>query len=151
VRIFVRTGPAHCAKGQSDAAKSTRCPGTALVRFKQGTLQSASDALHTAAGAVKVKAYRFVDGLTLVKVPGGDLSAALTSYLIDANVLYAEPDYICEVAGVPNDTDFGKLWGMQNTGQEVHHGDTGTEGADIRAVDAWDIWTDDPELSDRGH
>lgn len=125
--------------------QSQHHPNNMLVRFKAAAPQAARDALHAAAGAVKVKTYRFVDGLTLVKVPGGDLSTALTSYLSDANVLYAEPDYVGEVGVVPNDTFFGNMWGMQNTGQVVH-GYPGTAGADIRAVDAWDIWTGDPNF-----
>ncbi len=133
------------AQKVNNMLQSPHDPERLLVRFHAGTPQAARDALHADAGAVKIKTYRFVDGLTLVRVPTGDLSAALTSYLSDANVLYAEPDYIGEVAVVPNDTDFSLLWGMQNTGQTVN-GDQGTAGSDIRAVDAWDLWTGDPNF-----
>ncbi len=37
---------------------------------------------------------------------------------------------------VPNDTNFGSLWGLNNTGQTG-----GTNDADIDAVEAWDITT----------
>lgn len=51
-------------------------------------------------------------------------------------VLYAEPNYIVSVAGVPDDAQFDQLWGMHNTGQTG-----GVEDADIDAVEAWDIST----------
>jgi subtilisin family serine protease len=38
--------------------------------------------------------------------------------------------------GVPNDPDFGELWGLHNTGQKG-----GTVDADIDALEAWDIQT----------
>jgi len=48
----------------------------------------------------------------------------------------AEPDYRLHALTLPNDPNFSELWGMQNTGQNG-----GTAGADIKAVDAWDIST----------
>ena len=59
--------------------------------------------------------------------------------------MYAEPDYIVFTTDVPTDPAFGELWGLHNTGQTVN-GDPGTAGADIRAVQAWDFWTGDPDF-----
>ncbi len=56
------------------------------------------------------------------------------------DVLYAEPNYIVRADAIPNDTSFGSLWGMQNTGQVIG-GVAGTPGADISATAAWDIST----------
>jgi subtilisin family serine protease len=41
---------------------------------------------------------------------------------------------------VPNDPNFGSLWGMRNTGQTVNS-DPGVSGADSRAHLAWDTFT----------
>ena len=50
---------------------------------------------------------------------------------------YVEPDYILYTdATSPNDTQFGQLWGLNNTGQSG-----GTLDADIDAPEAWDITT----------
>jgi thermitase len=52
-------------------------------------------------------------------------------------VVYAEPDFlqVLQQLFVPNDTLFGSQWHLRNTGQF-----TGAiAGADIAAVDAWDI------------
>jgi len=51
-------------------------------------------------------------------------------------VLYAEPDYIVQASVIPDDSSFGDLWGMNNTGQSG-----GVEDADIDAPEAWDIST----------
>src|SRR5215813_14034375 len=57
-----------------------------------------------------------------------------------AGVQYAEPNYIVRTQLTPNDTRFTQLWGMNNTGQVVG-GQTGVAGADISAVQAWDVST----------
>jgi subtilisin family serine protease len=51
-------------------------------------------------------------------------------------VAYAEPNYIVRATLTPNDTRFGELWGLNNTGQSG-----GIAGADISAVSAWDVST----------
>lgn len=53
---------------------------------------------------------------------------------------YVEPNYIRRAAVVPNDPDFINLWGLQNSGQSVF-GYRGQAGADINAVQAWDIYS----------
>lgn len=56
-------------------------------------------------------------------------------------VEYAEPDYQLRVLGIPDDTRFAELWGMNNTGQTG-----GVADADIDAVEAWDITTGSSEI-----
>ena len=52
-------------------------------------------------------------------------------------VRYAEPDYLlCACETVPDDSRFPEQWALSNTGQNG-----GTPGADIRALDAWDVTT----------
>jgi subtilisin family serine protease len=74
----------------------------------------------------------------------GSLLQALRSR---PDVEYAEPNYIVQASGVPNDTEFVKQYGLQNTGQVacqsgcLRAGVTGVPGADIGAVRAWDITT----------
>jgi hypothetical protein len=61
----------------------------------------------------------------------------------DARVVYAEPNFILQISQtpskVPNDPDFSKQWGLQNSGQTG-----GTAGADISAVEGWDVTTGPP-------
>ena len=57
-----------------------------------------------------------------------------------AGVRSAEPNYVVRAVAIPNDTQFGQLWGMNNTGQTVS-GQAGVADADIDAVEAWDVST----------
>ncbi len=77
------------------------------------------------------------------------LGASLNSYLASVDVMYAEPDHKMTLRTAPNDPDFPTLWALENTGQTIQGQggpDRGTPGADIRAVDAWEITAEDPEL-----
>lgn len=60
-----------------------------------------------------------------------DMSKALAK--LDGLVGVAEPDYLVfHHQTIPNDTNFGDLWGMRNTGQT-----SGKPGADVKATLAW--------------
>lgn len=61
---------------------------------------------------------------------------ALAVYRNDPNVLMAQPDYRVSVDRLPNDPNFGQLWGLNNTGQSGGRAD-----ADIDAPEAWDVTT----------
>src|SRR5437016_4639178 len=56
------------------------------------------------------------------------------------DVQYVEPNYIVRAIATPNDPYFSQLWGLHNTGQTIL-GQPGKPGADISAVEAWDIST----------
>jgi subtilisin family serine protease len=57
-----------------------------------------------------------------------------------AGVRSVDPNYVVRATVIPNDTQFGQLWGMNNTGQTVS-GQVGIADADIDAVEAWDVST----------
>lgn len=67
---------------------------------------------------------------------GSDLDAAIKMISKHPAVKYAEPNYTYRALGMPDDPSFVDLWGLHNTGQS-----SGTAGADIDAVAAWDITT----------
>ncbi|MGL1934531.1 MAG: S8 family serine peptidase [Fibrobacterales bacterium] len=54
----------------------------------------------------------------------------------NSDVIYAEPNYVRTLQGVPDDASFSSLYGMHNIGQSG-----GTVDADIDAVEAWDVHT----------
>jgi subtilisin family serine protease len=59
----------------------------------------------------------------------------------DPDIEYAEPNYLrYAMATIPDDTDFTRLWGLNNSGQSVN-GIVGTADRDIDAPEAWDIAT----------
>src|SRR5262249_55885408 len=65
-----------------------------------------------------------------------DWAAALLAFKQDPNVQFVEPDFRVSLQQEPNDPDFDKLWGLNNTGQTG-----GNVDADIDAPEAWDITT----------
>ena len=62
---------------------------------------------------------------------------AIKALQADPRVKYAEKNVIYHALDLPNDTDFGKLWGMNNTGQADKDGQVGTPGADIDVARVW--------------
>ncbi len=115
-------------------------PGEVLIKFKEKTPQAEMKALHSYLQAQEIKRIEPI-GVRRIKLPS-DISVkeAVAHYKMDPNVEYAEPNYIIHFAAMPTDTDFGELWGLHNTGQQVN-GVSGTYDADIDAPEAWDITT----------
>lgn len=80
-------------------------------------------------------------GLYLVSLPSNvDAMNAISRLRTLPNVKSAEPDWIGEWAAVPNDPNFNRMWGWQNSGQLVN-GVTGINDADIDADVAWNSFT----------
>ena len=105
-----------------------------IVRFKD---MEKAQQIHAKISADVVFSAKSVSGLQVVKLPSGkELESAIAAYTADPAVLYAEPDYTVRIEGIPNDSSFNQLWGMNNTGQTG-----GTPDADINAPEAWDITT----------
>ncbi len=85
-----------------------------------------------------MRSFKKVHNLRVVELPEGtSVQQAIDQFRADPNVLYAEPDYIVRTNEVvPNDSLFGSLWGLRNTGLN-----SGTVDADIDATDAWELST----------
>jgi hypothetical protein len=129
---------APLASALAGAPTNKYVPGRVLVRFRSGRSSAARTAAHLAAGAALTTQVRHVPDLEVVDLGNrATVRQALASYRRNPDVLYAEPDYIvhAEVAS-PNDPFFTFLWGLSNTGQQ-----NGVIGADIKALQAWDLST----------
>jgi serine protease len=117
------------------ARGQTYTPDQILVRFKSGTSSVRSAAIHTRLAAQVMHEYRVPSNLQLVNVPQGMTAQdAIDAYRSDPEVLYAEANFVHELAVTPNDPSFGSLWGLHNTGQTG-----GLPNADINAPEAWNI------------
>jgi thermitase len=55
-----------------------------------------------------------------------------------ADIAAVEPNFAVHVTGTPNDLT-APLWALRNTGQQLENGEAGTPGADIAAMEAWDV------------
>lgn len=133
-----------CLRAQTFPQKSANLGQTpkyvqdrVLVRFRPAASAADMQAAHAAAGFQVLTDLSVVDRLQVVQLaPGANVHDAIRMYRNNPSVLYAEPDYIVQVTGVPNDPFFSAQWNMQNTGQNG-----GTVGADIHSTQAWNITT----------
>ncbi len=120
-------------------------PGELIVRFKPAVGSQARTALLQRFGASVGRNLGLPD-LVLVRLAAGELiGTAAATFARDPQILYAEPNYYRRISAPPNDTRFGELVGLHNTGQLVN-GFAGAPDADIDAPEAWDIETGDPNV-----
>ena len=97
-----------------------------LVRFREGIATQARTNIHARLGAKRVKEFKIVRGLELVKIPATmPVEEAIQLYRKNPEVLYAEPNYIARAQTVPNDPSYNSLWGLTK----------------INAPGAWDLST----------
>lgn len=138
--LFLLLGLALVSSPQVDAQVSVTplySPDEILVRFESGVTVAEVDAAVAQIGASVEKRLDIVDNLYLVKLPEAlSPPAAVAALKAQGGTLYAEPNYTVRAVVTPNDSSFGSLWGLHNTGQSA-----GTADADIDAPEAWNITT----------
>lgn len=112
-----------------------------LVRLRPGATAAALSRMSASAQGAELHAIGGA-GLGMYRVRSHSLDAAALAAELSRlpEVLYAEPNYLLHTTALPNDTRFGELWGLRNTGQTIQ-GRAGVAGADIHATDAWDLTT----------
>lgn len=126
-------------KGRTPASDgiitSSHVKDEVLVRFKHGVSHKAKALGHLLVGATVVEGFSTVPNLQRVRLPQGvSVKKAVKFYRKNADILYAEPNYLVEALTTPNDPLFSYLWGLENTGQNL-----GTPDADIDAPEAWGL------------
>jgi subtilisin family serine protease len=140
--IFDHSGSGISQVRLDKAESAQYVPGEILVKFKKTASKSDILQLNTTLGLKTIKELPSI-GVHHIKLkPEETVAEAVKKYSGDPNVEYAEPNFIVHTLATPNDTSFGELWGLHNTGQTVN-GTTGTSDADIDAPEAWDITTGD--------
>ncbi len=117
-------------------------PGEVLVKFRDDASSSGIKSLNVDMGAKELRGVSVNDRVIhQYKLEGGlSVEEAVLKYQSNPAVEYAEPNYLYQLQTLPNDAQFGTLWGLHNTGQTVN-GTTGRADADIDAPEAWDIST----------
>lgn len=124
-------------------AKITYVPGELLVKYKTQSRAATSAFYKNNWNISTIRTFKSI-GCQHVKLPQEmTVEQAMDIYRKNPNVEYAEPNYIYHATLTPNDTSFGELWGLHNTGQTVNATPpvSGTNDADIDATEAWDIET----------
>lgn len=119
-------------------------PGEILVKYKAGAGPAKAAAMNARLGTRTMKYFSNL-GIYRKKLPDTmTVQQAVNLFSSDPDVEYAEPNYLRKLLATPNDTSFGNLWGLNNTGQSVGNpGDvtSGTAGCDISACQTWDTIT----------
>jgi len=110
------------------------------VKWKKTASRAAKAAARSTVHGSLKREFRFI-GAEVQRLQGMTTEQAIAALKKNPNVEYAEPNYEIHIDVIPNDTRFSELYGMRNTGQTG-----GTAGADIRATQAWDLFTGDPNL-----
>jgi subtilisin family serine protease len=117
--------------------------GAVIARFRDADEDQLRTFVENAISLVNASSHRNIaPGLNMYHIRSKTMNThALLNMLSKVPGLeYAEPNYIVHTQLTPNDTQFGQLWGMNNTGQTVS-GQAGIADADIDAVEAWDVST----------
>ena len=127
--------PAH-----SRSAGVRVVPGELLVKFKPG-IPAAARAETLANASLRVtRVFHSVPGLQLVTATDGRDAAIAAAALEDiSDVEYVEPNFIYSAAAIPNDPEFPRQRGLNNTGQFQET--PPTIFPDINAPEGWDIAT----------
>lgn len=126
---FLLGSPAIRTDQGTDAGKKLEyARDRILVKFKKGA--------STSVGLSMVRSFPSIRTEVLRIPPGESAQAWVQKLSRDPRVEYAELDFKRTIATIPNDPQFGELWGLRNTGQTG-----GTPGADIDASEAWNLTT----------
>lgn len=143
IRSDVRSGKVTVESVLSRIDKAKYQKGELLVKFRSGVIQASAINVHKNIGAAVIKRFDKPHDLEHVKLPATvSVREAISLYMSDPDVEYAEPNYIKHSGKVVNDPLFNLQWALQNTGQFSGS----TPGADIRAADAWDIISGDGDV-----
>ncbi len=137
--LFATSGVAH--GDIVDSAKADDAvPGELIVAYTARADRGGARA------AAKVRAVRnmLVPNFQLVKTDGTSVAEAIRRLEARSDVRYAVRNYIHTATATTNDTRFGELWGLQNTGQLINNV-AGTPNADSAVTSAWDVFTGNPE------
>jgi subtilisin family serine protease len=129
----------------ANRAKAAFRQDRVIVKFKE-RMAAASSELQSEAGTKTFRTFAFQPRLEVDVITGGQsVAEVIQKYKSNSAVEYAEPDYIVhaldEEPQSPNDPQFGKLWGLHNTG-----GDQCVKDADIHAIEAWKTRHDAPDV-----
>lgn len=137
--LFFNLGLVRVASGEKGKGY---VPGEVLVKYVSAGGLATSEEPDLGRGTTTVRRFsRF--GVRQVRLPSGmTVREARQVFSQDPRVAYVEPNYYRHVDAMPNDTFFGRLWGLHNTGQAVR-GTAGSNDADVDGPEAWDIQTGD--------
>jgi subtilisin family serine protease len=135
-------------------------PGEFIVKLKKDTTLSSSTQFMALNEKHQVSAFEkmfknaegtILENIYLVYIPvESDILSIVREYESCPDVVYAEPNGVGTLCGIPNDANFSIQWALHNTGQVFFNwrgvNYSGIPNADIDAPEAWDIETGSPDV-----
>ena len=119
-----------------------------LVKFKPGTSLPEVAQIHRQLGG-QVKETIPGIGVQVVTVPKGQAMAKAKAYSSNTRVAYAEPDFVAEAVGSPDDPYFSLQWGLTKVeAPQAWETTTGSPSINIAVLDTG-IDFDHPDLADK--
>jgi subtilisin family serine protease len=110
-------------------------PGQVLLKVRPGASPAA---LAATVDAVVLRSLG--DGTVfLLELRRGDVPAAVRALQGRPGVVFAEPNWLRQLHGVPNDTGFGYKWDLDNPGALCDGSDCATADADIDWREAYEL------------
>ncbi len=117
-------------------------PREVLIKIRKGASQAALANLEQIADAEESeRVASFASGTVMrFRSRSKNVEALAAALEKNPNIEYVEPNYVLRLVATPNDTSFGLLWGLKNTGQSIG-GSPGFPGSHINAEAAWNVTT----------
>lgn len=110
-------------------------PYTVIVKYDRHTTENQKSFVRSQVTGYELASTKHIKGFEVLGTSIG-VEKAIDRLNRMPWVEYAELDYTVHADVIPNDTHFGVMWGLHNTGQSA-----GVVDADIDAPEAWDIFT----------
>jgi putative cell wall-binding protein len=134
-------GPGEKGAGSRAGSQPT---GRIIVRYREGTSNTARLRLRASIGARFVSAVALDDSELLE--PVGGVAAAIAGLSRDPDVLLVEREFRRTIAGGPvSEPLIGEQWSLKNTGQVVN-GFAGANDVDMNVPEAWGVTTGSPTI-----
>lgn len=149
-------GWAFAGRSVQSAGKAAYVPGELLVKYRASARTAALEDSRRTRGVSTLHTFKAIRVRHLKLPEGMTVKEALKIYQDDPDIEYAEPNYVRRASLVPNDPDFGELWGLQNVdATAAWDTQTGSSTVVVAVLDTgadWDhedlsanIWNNDDE------
>ena len=120
-----------------------------IVKFQEDASSAEKSDARNDEGIAKKKNLDVIDA-EVDKVKGQSVEQAVSDLNSRPEVEYAEPDHILHLTSTDypyyGEPEFGKLWGLDNTGQAINNHGSGTSNVDINAKEASTVTEGDSNL-----
>jgi len=126
----------------SSVAAQDSVDGQYLIKYSDGLSEVHADIISEAVGFDNIESISQNDILLGKEGTRRPLDKKTIKDLLAAGIIEIfEPDFVLKASSTPNDSRYGELWGLNNTG-----GSGGTADVDIDAPEAWELTTGDSNM-----